>query len=338
MKSRRFVDTVTLYAFAGNGGNGCVSWRREKYVEKGGPNGGDGGRGGHVILRADKDTDSLVDIYFAPHQRAEDGGRGGSQTLTGKCGEDRIVKVPCGTEVWDPTSTQMLADIVNHGDEFMVANGGKGGLGNYRWRSRGYEALTAHTDGGPGEEITLRLELKLVADAGFVGFPNAGKSSLLAAISAAHPKIGAYPFTTLNPIIGTVVFEDYSHLTVADMPGLIKGAHDGIGLGHAFLRHIERAKYLVYVVDMAGVDGRNPVDDYRCLRKELELHKADLLKRPALIVANKMDVESAKKNLEKFVKKTHTRPIRLSAITGNGIDKLKAALKKLRDKPPKKKR
>lgn len=329
MKSRRFVDTATLHASAGKGGDGCVSWRREKYVEKGGPDGGDGARGGHVILKADNNTDSLVDIYFAPHRRAEEGGRGGGNTLRGKTGRDLVVKVPCGTEVWDETGTDMLSDLVAHGDELIVAHGGEGGMGNYRWRTRTYEALTAHTDGEPGEERTLKLELKLVADASLAGFPNAGKSSLLAAISSAHPKIGAYPFTTLNPIVGTVVFDDYSHLSVADLPGLIKGAHEGVGLGHAFLRHMERARCLVYVLDMAGIDGRDPIEDYVNLRNELELHKAELLERPSIIVANKMDVKQATKNLTRFVRKFRKRPIKVSAVTGEGIDKLKQALKKL---------
>lgn len=334
MKSRRFVDTATLHAGAGKGGDGCVSWRREKYVEKGGPDGGDGARGGHVILKADNNTDSLVDIYFAPHRRAEDGGRGGGNTLRGKTGRDLVVKVPCGTEVWDSSGAGMLADLVVHGDEYIAAHGGNGGLGNYRWRTRTYEALTAHTNGEPGEQQILKLELKLVADAGLAGFPNAGKSSLLTAISSAHPKIGAYPFTTLNPIVGTVVFDDYSQLTVADLPGLIKGAHEGVGLGHAFLRHMERARCLVYVLDMAGIDGRDPTDDYLNLRKELELHKAELLERPSLVVANKMDVKAAAKNLIRFTRKTRKRPIRISAVTGKGLDKLKLALKKLVARTP----
>ncbi|MEI6217573.1 MAG: Obg family GTPase CgtA, partial [bacterium] len=321
-----------LHACAGKGGNGCVSWRREKFVEKGGPDGGDGARGGHVILKADNNTDSLVDIYFAPHQRAQDGGRGGGQTLRGKAGKDLIVKVPLGTEVWDAAGTSMVADLVLHGDEFIAAHGGNGGLGNYRWRTKSFEALTAHTDGEPGELQTLKLELKLVADASLAGFPNAGKSSLLTAISSAHPKIGSYPFTTLNPVIGTVVFDDYSKISVADLPGLIKGAHEGIGLGHAFLRHMERARCLVYVLDMAGTDGRNPTDDYLNLKNELELHKAELIERPSLIVANKMDLEISAKNLARFTKKTRKKPILVSTITGEGIDKLKQALKKLQIK------
>lgn len=329
MKSRRFVDTATLHANAGKGGDGCVSWRREKFVEKGGPDGGDGARGGHIILKADNNTDSLVDIYFAPHRNAEDGGAGGGNTLKGKTGADLVIKVPCGTEVWDSSGGEMLADLVAHGDEFIAAHGGNGGMGNYRWRTRTYEALTAHTDGEPGEQKILKLELKLVADAGLAGFPNAGKSSLLTAISSAHPKIGAYPFTTLNPIVGTVVFDDYSHLTVADLPGLIKGAHEGIGLGHEFLRHMERARCLVYVLDMAGIDGRDPLDDFVNLKNELKLHMEELIERPSLIVANKMDVKEAKKNLARFVKKFRKRPISVSTITGEGIDKLKLAMKKL---------
>ncbi|MEI6807574.1 MAG: GTPase ObgE [bacterium] len=332
MKSRRFVDTATLHAKAGKGGDGCVSWRREKFVEMGGPDGGDGARGGHIILKADNNTDSLVDIYFAPHRNAQDGGSGGGNTLRGKTGKDMLIKVPCGTEVWDSSGGEMLADLITNGDEFIATHGGNGGMGNYRWRTRTFEALTAHSDGEPGELKTLKLELKLVADASLAGFPNAGKSSLLTAISSAHPKVGAYPFTTLNPIVGTVVFDDYSHLTVADLPGLIKGAHEGIGLGHAFLRHMERARCLVYVLDMAGIDGRDPLDDYMNLQNELKLHKEELLERPSLIVANKMDVKQAAKNLTRFTKKFRKRPICISATTGDGIDKLKIALKKLQTK------
>lgn len=326
MKSRTFIDSVTLYAFAGDGGNGCVSFRREKFVPKGGPDGGDGGRGGHVILESEKDEDSLIKIHYAPQQRAKNAGHGKGKKLHGRNGKDLIVKVPCGTEVWDAETDRMLGDIVLHGEKFLVARGGKGGLGNCHWKTSTHQVPTEHTDGESGEEVTLRLELKLVADIGLVGFPNAGKSSLLMGISEAHPKIAAYPFTTLNPIIGTIVFEDYTRLRIADIPGLIKGAHKGRGLGHAFLRHIERSSFIIYVMDMAGVDGRNPVDDYFNLCEELKLYKKELVTRPSLVVANKMDLPEAGENLGEFSEKTNTQPIPISAKTGQGLEDLKNAI------------
>ena len=329
MKANTFVDTATLYAKGGNGGNGCVSFRREKYVAHGGPDGGDGARGGHVILRCNRDENSLIRVFFAPHQRAKNGGQGKGKQLHGRNGKDLYIPVPPGTEVWDPETDVLLGDIVEHGQELLVARGGRGGRGNVHWKSSTHQAPTEHTDGHKTEQITLRLKLKLVADMGLVGFPNAGKSSLLTGVSDAHPKVAAYPFTTLNPIIGTLIFEDYSRITVADIPGLIDGAHEGIGLGHAFLRHIERASCLVYVVDVAGVDGREPHEDYRSLRRELEMHRADLVERPALVVANKMDLPEFEQNLDTFKAETGTDPIRISATTGQGLDTLRAAMHRL---------
>jgi GTPase len=335
VKSRTFVDTVTLHAKGGNGGNGCASFRREKFVAYGGPDGGDGGRGGNVILRCNHDENSLIRLYFAPHQRARNGGHGKGKQLHGRNGKDLYVPVPPGTEVWDPETGVLLGDIVEHEQELLVARGGRGGRGNVHWKSSTHQAPTEHTGGGKTEQITLRLKLKLVADMGLVGFPNAGKSSVLTGISDAHPKIGAYPFTTLNPIIGTLIFEDYSRLTVADIPGLIEGAHEGIGLGHAFLRHIERAACLVYIIDMAGMDGRSPHEDYLSLRRELEMHREDLATRPALVVANKMDVPDAEEQLAEFKAETGTDPIRISATTGEGLAALKAAMQQLwkRERP-----
>lgn len=329
MKSRKFVDSVILYAFGGDGGNGCASFRREKYIARGGPDGGDGGNGGHVILKANREVDSLIQLYFTPHQRADSGGHGKGKQLYGRGARDRIVLIPCGTEIWNATTGEMLADVVNHDDEFIVARGGKGGKGNMHWKSSTHRAPMEHTAGEKGEETVLRLELKLIADAGLVGLPNAGKSSLLAAISDAHPKIAAYPFTTLNPIIGTLMFDEFDRFTIADLPGLIQGASQGIGLGDAFLRHVERAPLLIYVVDMAGTDQRNPTQDYLDLRQEIELYRQDLLDRPSLIVANKMDLPEAKENIKEFRKRTRKRPISVSALTGEGLDKLKDAIYKL---------
>ncbi|MFC1497856.1 GTPase ObgE [Verrucomicrobiota bacterium] len=326
MKSRKFIDSVTIFARAGKGGNGCVSFRREKYEPKGGPDGGDGGRGGHVILKADKDVDSLIRLHFVPHQKAKNGGPGQGSKKHGRNGKDLIVKVPCGTEVWNAETSELLHDIVEHDTELVVTRGGKGGLGNWHWKSSTRQAPREHTDGEPGEEADLRLELKLAADIGLTGFPNAGKSSLLTQISDAHPKIGAYPFTTLNPIIGTIVFEDYSRLRIADIPGLIKDAHKGVGLGDAFLRHIERSSFLVYVIDMAGVDGRKPYEDYCNLKEELRLYKEEIASRPSLIAANKMDLPESENNLKEFIKETGITPIQISACTGAGIEDLKQAI------------
>jgi len=326
MKARHFVDSVTLHAIAGNGGNGCVSFRREKFVPKGGPDGGDGGRGGHVILKGDSNTDSLVNYFFVPVQRAEHGGHGRGQKQHGRNGRDLILKVPLGTMVFDKATGKLLGDIVEHGQELVVARGGRGGLGNCHWKRASHQAPTEHTDGEPGEDVLLQLELKLCADVGLVGFPNAGKSSLLAKLTEAHPKIAAYPFTTLNPIIGTLITDDYAHIRIADIPGLVEGAHAGIALGHDFLRHIERTRALVYVIDMAGTDGRPPHEDYKKLRQELKLHRADLLERPALVVANKMDLADAAKNLKAFRRKTRIKPIPVSALTGEGINELCAAI------------
>lgn len=329
MKSRRFVDSVLISAQSGRGGNGCVSFRREKNIAKGGPNGGDGGNGGHVILRGNRDEDSLTSLFFNPRQRAESGQHGKGKTLHGRNGSDLIIPVPTGTEVRLEETGELLGDVVEHGQDLRVARGGRGGLGNCHWKTSTHQAPLEHTDGGEGETVMLRLVLKTVADIGLVGFPNAGKSSLLAALTPAHPKIAPYPFTTIHPVMGTLVFDDYTTLRIADIPGLIAGAHEGRGLGHDFLRHIERATALIYVIDMAGVDGREPWDDYAALRDELGFHNKELLKRRSLVAANKMDLPGAADNLRKFAKKTRTKPIPISAVTGEGLDKFRKAVQAL---------
>ncbi len=329
MKKHKFIDRSKLYARAGKGGDGCVSFRREKFIPNGGPDGGDGGNGGDVVLLGCAEEDSLIRIYFSPHQRAENAGQGGGRRLHGKSGRNLVINVPCGTEVWDEAGETLVADIVEDGQEVRVARGGKGGLGNWHFKSSTHQAPRERTEGQPGEEVTLNLKLKIMSDIGLVGFPNAGKSSLITCISDAHPKVAAYPFTTLNPIMGTLVFDDYTRFKVADIPGLIEGAHEGVGLGHDFLKHIERAHFLVYVIDMAGVDTRKPEDDYRCLQHELAMHRAELAERPSIVVANKMDIPEARENLARFIEETGTTPIEVSAQTGLGVDHLRKALHQL---------
>lgn len=329
MKVRKFVDTVVVHVAAGNGGNGCCSFRREKYVPKGGPDGGDGGRGGDVIFKADRNTDSLIALFFNPQLHAKNGGHGKGSQMHGKNGPDLVIPVPCGTVVIDVDSGRVLADLTEAGHEMLVAKGGKGGLGNPHWQTSTHQTPFEHTDGEEGEQFSLRLELKLLADVGLVGFPNAGKSSLLSSVSNAHPKIAPYAFTTLNPIIGTVKigedFEERSY-TVADIPGIVENAHKGVGLGDRFLKHIERAACLVIVVDMAGSEGRDPVADYEIIRRELKFYQSFLLERPLLVVANKMDLPEADENVKAFERKTGLKTLRLSTVTGDGVELLKKRL------------
>lgn len=323
MKNRKFIDTAKAYLQSGNGGNGCVSFRREKFVPKGGPDGGDGGRGGHVIIRADQNEDSLIKTYFQPHHKAETGGHGQGRRKHGANGRDHILTVPCGTQIFNYSSNELIADLVEHGQEIIAAKGGRGGLGNCHWKTSVNQAPRQHTNGEPGEQLEIRLDLKLMAAAGLVGMPNAGKSTLLTAISHAHPKTAAYPFTTLNPIPGTIVSETYESMRILDIPGIIKGAHSGAGLGHSFLKHMERVKLLVYVLDMAGTEGRNPVEDFLSVKDELEKYNSDFIKRPFLIAANKMDIQGAEQNLAEFVEKTGQKTIPLSAKDGTGLEVLK---------------
>jgi len=257
--------------------------------------------------------------------------------MHGRNGRDLYVPVPCGTEIYDAETGELLADVVEHDQEVVIASGGKGGLGNVHFRTSTHQAPTEHTPGEPGQEFRLRLELKTIADVGLLGFPNAGKSSLLACISDARPKIASYPFTTLNPIVGTVEYPDFSQIRVADVPGIIEGAAAGVGLGLDFLRHIARSRVLVYVIDMAGTDNRAPWDDYRKLRREIKQYDTALLERPSLVVANKMDVPAAVENLPLFVKKTRVRPLPLSALDqgGEGVDRFKRALWDLLKPAPK---
>ncbi len=327
MKGLTFVDHCRIQVFAGNGGDGCASFRREKFIPKGGPDGGDGGNGGSVYIRASKDTGSLLNLYYQPLRRAEHGEKGQGKQCYGRGGKDLYIDVPCGTEVRLQETGELLGEVIKPGDVLLVAKGGIGGKGNMHFVTPSHQAPREFTHGTKGEIRTLLIELKTVADVGLVGYPNAGKSTLLAAISPAKPKIASYPFTTLHPIIGTIEFEDYGRMKIADIPGLIDGAHKGVGLGHDFLRHIERTKFLLFVIDMAGVDGRNPTEDFRNLRKELKLYSPELARRPYMIVANKMDLAASTENVKEFKRRVRIQPFEISAAEAMGIDELRLLLR-----------
>lgn len=295
-----FVDRAQITVKAGNGGNGCCSFRREAFIPKGGPNGGDGAPGGNVILFTDPGTQSLADFVYNRRFAAENGGDGKGKDMHGRKGADLRIPVPAGTIVRNRETGDVLADMDAPDMEIVIAAGGRGGRGNARFATSTNRAPREHEEGEKTQDLELDLELKLVADAGFVGFPNAGKSTLLSAISNARPKIAPYPFTTLHPVIGILDYPDYRKISAADIPGLIDGAHLNVGLGHFFLRHIERTKLLIYVIDMAGYDGRDPKEDYRILKRELEAYMEGLSKRAMLIVANKMDLPGAAENCDEF--------------------------------------
>ena len=385
-----FVDKVKIHAKAGDGGNGCVSFRREKYIDRGGPDGGDGGDGGDVVLVADKNVNDLSDYYYQPRLIAKHGVHGRGKNCAGRNAKDVIARVPIGTQVYrlsstkktlssttyhpaaateifdptaqvgqqfgrrgeksdegssrqggiateavevlghDPTTApahELIADLVEDGQRFVLAKGGHGGRGNTHYKSSTHRAPREFEYGEPGEELNVELELKTLADVGLVGFPNAGKSTLISKLTHAHPKIAAYPFTTLTPNVGVIDFPGYERMMMADIPGLIEGAHEGRGLGHDFLRHIERCKLLIFLIDMAGVDNHKPQDDYKQLLAELELYNPEILDKPRVVVANKMDLPAAKKNLAAFKRKHRVRVIQISALAGDGLEKLKSTLR-----------
>ncbi|MCK5801178.1 MAG: GTPase ObgE [Lentisphaeria bacterium] len=324
-----FVDWAKVHLQAGNGGKGCTSFRREKYIPKGGPDGGDGGAGGSVIIRATNGEQSLVTLRFKQHWRARNGTGGQGKDRHGHRGADVIVPVPLGTLLHDHETGELIADLTEEGQECIAVKGGRGGQGNTRFMTSTNRAPTQNTPGTEGETRIVEAELKVIADVGLVGYPNAGKSTLITAISDAHPKTAAYPFTTLFPVVGVIEFEDFSRLTVADIPGLIDGAHDNVGLGHAFLKHIERCRALAFVLDMGGIDGRDPLEDLAHLRKELELYHPGLSGRPAVIVANKTDLPDAEENLVRL-RESETLPI-LSACAelAEGTEEIVAALREL---------
>jgi len=339
-----FVDRIKVFAQAGSGGRGSVSFRREKFVPKGGPDGGDGGRGGDVILRADRHTDNLSNLFYEPLIKAKSGAHGMGKKKHGRSAPSKIVKVPVGTIVWpaenrkSPTPNveraisnpeDVIVDLTGDGQEFLLCRGGAGGKGNVHFKSSRNRAPREYTEGEEGESGHFLLELRTIADAGLIGYPNAGKSTLLRKISAARPKVAAYPFTTLHPIIGVVEFSEYGRATIADIPGLIEGAHRGLGLGHEFLRHITRCRIFLFVVDVAGSEGRSPVGDLQQLRKELDLYDPLLSQRPWFVIANKMDLPGADENLNALRKKFPKIDIvPVSAAKGEGIDELKKRLAK----------
>lgn len=387
-----FVDEVKIYARAGHGGKGCIAFCREAYRPKGGPDGGNGGRGGNVILQASNDLNNLVAQFYVSRLIAANGEFGMGKGMDGHAGKDLIIKVPCGTLVWKlPTpvealpekeftlpepevqlspvkparisvpkrpllryaggalaeeidlsedepeapvigadDAELVADLTVHGQEFVLCKGGRGGQGNRNFATATRQAPRFAQPGEPGDEGHYRFELRMVAEVGLVGYPNAGKSTLLTAISRARPRVAAYPFTTLTPQVGILEYEDFHRLTVCDVPGLIAGAHENVGLGHAFLRHILRCKGLVILLDMAGTDARDPVDDYRQLLRELELYDPALLEKPRLVVANKMDEPVAEQNLKRFKRRvTRTPVLPIAAAFDQGIPKFRAMIREL---------
>ncbi len=376
-----FIDEIKIYAQAGHGGKGAIAFHREAYIPKGGPSGGNGGRGGSVILQADHDLNNLIAQYYVPRLIAQFGEGGMGKGMDGHAGKDLIIKVPCGTLVWrlpsapkpaedeteeadedqpvlktstgkrplirhaggemaqeidlskedvdeiaamDLTKGELVADLTQHGQQFLLCKGGRGGLGNRNFATARHQTPRFAQPGEPGDEGEFLLELRIVAEVGLVGYPNAGKSTLLTAISRARPKVAPYPFTTLHPQIGILEYADWKRLTVCDVPGLIEGAHQNVGLGHKFLRHIRRCTILVLLLDMAGTDNRAPWDDYQQLLKELELYDPAMLKKPRYVVANKMDEALAEENLKKFKRKFKKIPVLpIAAGFDQGIEEFK---------------
>jgi GTP-binding protein len=327
-----FIDETTIRIKAGDGGNGCLAFRREKFVPRGGPSGGDGGKGGDIIMESSERHNTLVHFRFNPEYKAERGRHGEGSNKTGREGVDILLKVPVGTIVYDADSGDIVHDFSSPDDRIVIARGGRGGRGNARFKTSTHQAPREHEEGRPGEERTLRLELKLLADVGLVGYPNVGKSTLISRISAARPKIADYPFTTLEPNLGVVAVGDPPHemsFVVADIPGLIEGAHQGAGLGTQFLRHIERTRVLVHLVDISDSNGRaDPVKDFEVIMGELESFGAGLKTKPMILAASKSDVANRSKltKLKRYAKSHNLELFPISAVTGEGVEKLKYAI------------
>ena len=327
-----FVDEAKIRVKAGDGGNGCVAFRREKFVPRGGPSGGDGGRGGDVVMESSERHNTLVHFRFNPEYKAERGRHGEGSSCTGREGADVVLKVPVGTIVRDELTGELVHDFSGPDERIVIAHGGRGGRGNARFATSTHQAPREHEQGFPGEERVLRLELKLLADVGLVGFPNAGKSTLISRISAARPKIADYPFTTLQPNLGVVVVgeapDDFSFV-VADIPGLIEGASEGAGLGMQFLRHIERTRLLAHLVDVSDASGRpDPAEDYEVITKELASFGAGLDSKPTIVVASKIDIADKDKlaKLKRYCKRKKLELFAISAVTGEGVEELKWAM------------
>lgn len=339
-----FLDQVTINVKAGSGGNGMVAFRREKYVPDGGPAGGDGGNGGDVVFVVDEGLRTLMDFRFNRHFKAQDGEKGMSKGMHGRGAGDNLIKVPPGTTVRDTDTGLVIGDLVHQGQTLVVAKGGRGGRGNIRFASARNPAPEIAENGEPGQERNLELELKVLADVGLVGFPSVGKSTILSIVSKARPKIGAYHFTTLVPNLGMVQAEDGRSFVMADLPGLIEGASQGVGLGTQFLRHIERTRVILHVIDMSGSEGREPFEDYLAINKELETYNLRLMERPQLIVANKMDMPEAEENLKDFKEKLKAlkedefaddiQIFPISAISHKGMNNLLSATADVLDVTP----
>lgn len=321
----KFIDEAIIKVKAGNGGNGCMSFRREKYVPKGGPDGGDGGRGGNVIVKAGEGLTTLMDLKYRKHFRAGRGAHGKGKQMNGAAGEDVLIRVPVGTIIFDNECGIKLVDLVGNGAEAVIAKGGKGGRGNTHFSTPTNRAPRKFEEGGLGEELTLRLELKLLADVGLIGRPNAGKSTLISSISAARPKIADYPFTTTVPNLGVVFFGQGHSFTVADIPGLIENAHEGAGLGIRFLKHIERTRLIVHLIDLSDPENKNPLKSYEAIQEELSAYDKDMLKRPVIIVFTKMDLPEVKEKAdiaEEVFKKRGLSVQKISAVSHFGLQEL----------------
>ena len=321
----KFLDQVKIYIKAGNGGDGSPSFRREKFIEYGGPDGGDGGNGGSVILKAERNLNTLIDYRYQQHHKAKRGDNGSGQNRTGKSGDNLVLKVPLGTQVFEEDNKTLIFDFIKIGEEFVAAAGGKGGLGNTRFKSSTNRAPKKFTKGTPGEEFTIWLQLKTIADIGIIGLPNAGKSSLLAAITNANPKIANYEFTTLNPNLGVASYDD-KEITIADIPGLIEGAHKGTGLGIQFLKHVERCKSLLHMIDITKDDIE---ESYNQVKTELKNYSSKLSKKKELIVLNKtdlMDQKKVKEIVNGFSKSTRSEVITMSTFEKKTVSKIKAKL------------
>lgn len=333
----KFTDRVTIHLVAGKGGNGVVAWRREKFIPKGGPAGGNGGKGGSIIIQADNQVYSLEWFRNRRILKAGNGVSGADSNRQGRSGEDLVLKVPCGTLIKDVKTGEVLHDLTENKQKIVLCAGGRGGKGNSCFATPTNRAPNIWTPGREGEEIEVEFELKLIADVGLVGFPNAGKSTLISQIADVRVKIAPYPFTTLQPNLGFIQKEDYTRLFIADIPGIIEGAHRNRGLGFEFLRHIDRTKLLIYMLDASGIDGRNPVDDFNVLRAELKAYNCEMLDRPYMVVLNKIDADNAAENIELFYEAFVNEPFindsqklfKISAQRGDGLKELVEAIKQL---------